>query len=149
MDFNVPSIKIHYYGFRFHIGSLRNCHLSKFGEVSEKKICNYITILKYSSICIYILMWDFLSPNNIFQKIEYIRYENPDIGVPVMAQRELIWLVSMRMQVRFLASPRSLRIQRCCELWCRSQMLLDLALLCLWCRPVATALIGPLAWEPP
>ena len=26
---------------------------------------------------------------------------------------------------------------------------LDLALLWLWCRLVATALIGPLAWEPP
>jgi len=25
----------------------------------------------------------------------------------------------------------------------------DLALLWLWCRPVATAPIGPLAWEPP
>ena len=25
----------------------------------------------------------------------------------------------------------------------------DLAWLWLWCRPVATALIGPLAWEPP
>ena len=25
----------------------------------------------------------------------------------------------------------------------------DLALLWLWCRPAATALIGPLAWEPP
>ena len=25
----------------------------------------------------------------------------------------------------------------------------DLALLWLWCRPVAVALIGPLAWEPP
>jgi len=25
----------------------------------------------------------------------------------------------------------------------------DPALLWLWCRPVATALIGPLAWEPP
>ena len=25
----------------------------------------------------------------------------------------------------------------------------DLALLWLWCRLVATALIGPLAWEPP
>ena len=25
----------------------------------------------------------------------------------------------------------------------------DLALLWLWCRPVATALIGPLAWDPP
>ena len=26
---------------------------------------------------------------------------------------------------------------------------LDLVLLWLWCRPVATAPIGPLAWEPP
>ena len=26
---------------------------------------------------------------------------------------------------------------------------LDLVLLCLWCRPVATALIGALAWELP
>ena len=26
---------------------------------------------------------------------------------------------------------------------------LDLALLCLWCRPAAAAPIGPLAWEPP
>ena len=26
---------------------------------------------------------------------------------------------------------------------------LDLALLWLWCRPAATALIRPLAWEPP
>ena len=25
----------------------------------------------------------------------------------------------------------------------------DPALLCLWCRPPATALIQPLAWEPP
>ena len=28
-------------------------------------------------------------------------------------------------------------------------MQLDLALLCLWCRLVAIALIGPLGWEPP
>ena len=37
------------------------------------------------------------------------------------------------------------------ELWCRSQTCLgsDPALLWLWRRPVATALIGPLAWEPP
>ena len=27
--------------------------------------------------------------------------------------------------------------------------ILDLALLWLWCRPVATAPIRPLAWEPP
>ena len=32
---------------------------------------------------------------------------------------------------------------------CRSQGGSDLALLWLWCRPVAIALIRPLAWEPP
>ena len=32
------------------------------------------------------------------------------------------WVVSMRKQVRSLASLSVLRIQCCCELWCRSQM---------------------------
>ena len=35
------------------------------------------------------------------------------------------------------------------ELWCGSQTQLDPALLWLWHRPVAIALIGPLAWESP
>ena len=30
-----------------------------------------------------------------------------------------------------------------------AQWVQDLALLWLWCRPVATALMRPLAWEPP
>ena len=30
-----------------------------------------------------------------------------------------------------------------------AQWVKDLALLWLWCRPVATSPIGPLAWEPP
>ena len=56
----------------------------------------------------------------------------------------------MRMQVRSLASLSGLRILHCRELWYRLQIQLcssDLALL--WCRPVATAPIRPLAWEPP
>ena len=44
------------------------------------------------------------------------------------------WLASMRMWVRSLAQLSGLKIWHCCELWC---------------RPVATALIQPLAWEPP
>ena len=40
----------------------------------------------------------------------------------------------MRLRVQSLASLSGLRIQRFCELWCRS---------------AATALIRPLAWEPP
>ena len=39
--------------------------------------------------------------------------------------------------------------RRCRELWCRSQRWLGSRLLWLWCRPVATVLIRPLAWEPP
>ena len=57
----------------------------------------------------------------------------------------------MRTQVRSLALLGGLRIQRYCELWCRSQTWLRLAsgVAMLWCRPEAIALIRPLAWEPP
>ena len=55
----------------------------------------------------------------------------------------------MRLRVWSLASFSGLRIRRCHELWCRLQMPLDPALLWFWRRPVATALIRPLAWEPP
>ena len=39
-----------------------------------------------------------------------------------MVQWKRIRLVSMRTQVRSLASLSGLRTQDCCELWCRSQM---------------------------
>ena len=55
----------------------------------------------------------------------------------------------MRFQVRSPASLSGLRIRRCCELCVGYRHGLDLALLWLWCRPVAVALIRPLAWEPP
>ena len=53
------------------------------------------------------------------------------------------------MQIPSLASLSGLRIGHCRELWCRSRRGSDLALLQLWCRAAAVALIGPLAWEPP
>ena len=53
----------------------------------------------------------------------------------------------MRMQVQSLASLSGLRIWLCCGLWLQPQ--LDLAMVWLWCRPVATAPIQPLAWESP
>ena len=43
-------------------------------------------------------------------------------GVPIVAQWKVICLASMRPQVQSLASLSGLRIQRCRELWCRSQM---------------------------
>ena len=51
-----------------------------------------------------------------------------------MAQQKRIRLGTMRLQVRSLTSLSGLRIRRCCELWHRL---------------VATALIQPVAWEPP
>ena len=41
-------------------------------------------------------------------------------GVPIVAQQKRIWLASIRTQVQTLASLNELRIQHCCELWCRS-----------------------------
>ena len=49
-----------------------------------------------------------------------------------MVQQKQIQLETMRLQVRPLALLSGLRIRPCRELWC---------------RPEATALIGPLAWE--
>ena len=43
-------------------------------------------------------------------------------GVPVVAQWKGIRLLSMRMRVRSLALLSGVRIRRCLELWCRSQM---------------------------
>ena len=56
----------------------------------------------------------------------------------------------MRLRVQSLPLLRGLTIWRCLELWCRLQTRgSDPELLWLWRRLVATAPIGPLAWEPP
>ena len=51
----------------------------------------------------------------------------------------------MRFRVQSLASLSGLRIQHCHELWCGSQTQLGSHV----AVAVATALIQPLAWEPP
>ena len=70
-----------------------------------------------------------------------------------MAQQKQIPLGTMRLWVWSLASPSGLRIQHCSELWRRLQKRLgyavDPALLWLWHRLAAVALIWLLAWEPP
>ena len=48
----------------------------------------------------------------------YIKY---GLRVPIVAQQKQIQLASMRSQVQSLVSLSGLRIQHCCELWCRSQ----------------------------
>ena len=58
-------------------------------------------------------------------------------------------LVSMRMQVRSLALCSGLRIGHCRELGVGRRCALDLVWLWLWRRLAVTALIRPLAWDPP
>ena len=57
----------------------------------------------------------------------------------------------MRTKVCFLASLSGLRVLHCCELCCRLQVQLrsGIAVAVAWAADAATALIPPLAWEPP
>ena len=57
----------------------------------------------------------------------------------------------MRLWVQSLASLSGLSIWHCHELWCGvgHRCNSDPMLLWLWYRPAATAVIRPLAWEPP
>ena len=66
-----------------------------------------------------------------------------------MVQRKQIRLETMRLGVQSLASLSGL-IQHCNELWCRLRMWLGSGIaMALVHRLAATALILPLAWEPP
>ena len=66
-----------------------------------------------------------------------------------MVQRKRIRLITMRMQVRSLALLSGLRIQHCCELWCRLQMCLGSCVALAVARLAAVTPIRPLVWEPP
>ena len=59
-------------------------------------------------------------PNLSTAKIVLSHMEKYILGVPIMAQRKQIQLVSMRMWVRSLASLSGSGIRLCCELWCKS-----------------------------
>ena len=62
-----------------------------------------------------------------------------------MAQQKQIQLGTMRLQVQSLASLSGLRIHVAMNCGVGHRRGLDLALLWLWCRPTAAALIQPLA----
>ena len=66
-----------------------------------------------------------------------------------MEQQKRIQPGTMRLWVPPLTSLSGLRIWHCRKLWGRLQSGLNLALLWLRPKPAATALIRPLAWEPP
>ena len=58
----------------------------------------------------------------VIWRFNYINTQKLLLGVPIVAQRKRIRLGTIRLQVQSLASISGLRIQRCRELWCRSQM---------------------------
>ena len=70
-------------------------------------------------------------------------------GVPMVVQWKRIRLGTMRLQVRSLALHRGLRIWCCLNCGVGHRCGSDPALLWLWCRPAAIALIRPIVWEPP
>ena len=59
--------------------------------------------------------WCYLFPRQMIKIIL-------ELGIPVVAQRKGIQLRTMRLRVQSLDSLSGLGIQRCSELWCRSQM---------------------------
>ena len=69
-----------------------------------------------------------------------------------MVQQKLIWLGTMRLRVRTLASPSGWRIRHCRELWCRSQMRLGpcIAVAVAWGRSCSSDLtpnLGTSIWH--
>ena len=80
------------------------------------------------------VQWYLLSPRNNTMKFCYLSPHKPalrtnpqiwkqhPLWVPIVAQQKWIKLASMRLRVRSLTLLSGLKIWRCCELWCRSQM---------------------------
>ena len=60
---------------------------------------------------------------------------SPSREFPLCLER--IWLISMRMQIRSLASLSGSGFRCCHELWCRLQTWLGFLILWLWCRPAS------------
>ena len=78
-----------------------------------------------------------------------ILVKNNLIGVPVVVQWFTNPTRNHEVEGSILGFAHGLMIWCCRELWCRFRHSSDPTLLWLWRRPVATAPIGPLAWEPP
>ena len=74
----------------------------------------------------------------------YLHLRSEETGVPDMAQRKWIWLGFNPWPC---SAGRGSGVATSCGVGHRRGS--DLALLWLWCRPVTTTPIRPLAWEPP
>ena len=119
----------------------------------ERSVYNYVCVhIK----CMYIVYMCSLF-HCIIEKLEAIKmsmyrrvnFKKKKLGVPIVAQRKWIQLGIMWLWIRSPASLSGLRISVAvsCGVGCRRSS--ELVLLWLRCRPAATALIQPLAWEPP
>ena len=91
------------------------------------------------------LSWNLYHSSYMWAAGKGLIMKDRPLGVPVVVQWKGIWLVSMRMQIWFLALLSRLGSQHCHELWFSLQMQLRSMLLWLWCR-----LIQPwTTWEFP
>ena len=59
---------------------------------------------------------------HVFSDLPVEQQQKVITGVPIVARWKRIQLGTMRLQVPSLASLSGLEIQRCRELWCRSQV---------------------------
>ena len=75
--------------------------------------------------------------------------KNKNLEFPLWLRGLRTWLVSVRMQVQSLSLLSGLSTQHCHSCGVGHRCILDLALLWLWHRPAAAALIHPLAWKLP
>ena len=76
----------------------------------------------------------------------FFRKKKKTVGVPILAQRKWIQLVSMRMWIQSLASLSGSGIQRCSELWCRSQRWLGSRAAVVWASSFSSNLT-PSLWN--
>ena len=73
------------------------------------------------------VLWHIVDKENVINKhthrgIFFSLKKGGNSGIPIVVRCKWIWLVTMRLQVQFLASLSGLRIWHCCELWCSLQM---------------------------
>ena len=89
----------------------------------ERPHGDYLLLLMAVSITKRSSNWKW-TPREMFLLLMTINLviKNGLLGVPMVAQWKRVWLASMRMQVWSLALLNVLRIRRCRELWCGSQM---------------------------
>ena len=104
--------------FRYDHLLKKKINPTKIRDFSRRTPAQRVNICKCFSLC-----WNliFLSRKvrcfyRMTSKFKAMLFE-----VPVLVQRKQIWPGTMRLRVRSLASLSGLRIQCCCELWCRSQ----------------------------